>query len=184
MMSVFDKLEPISECHPDAEQLALFQRLVDGLFMYSEDKQPYEVFLWDVEIHGSLLNEYSDFNFMDVVEKLHDRRMPILRTSLLQSKHRDFFEFEGDKLKNRQPSKFYRTKYDAWNRFLGRIYTDNGALSTEEINQMRTFAKHVWELEPNSVRVFEFDSPAIQQYLMGQTPSGNWIGVHTVSVET
>lgn len=184
MMSVTDKLEPISHDHPDAERLAQFQQLVDGLFMYSEDKQPYEVFLWDVEIHGNLLNEFSDFQFQNVVEKLHDRRMPISRASLLQSKHWDFFEFDGDKLKNKKPSKFYKTTYDAWNRFVGRIYTDNGALNAEEITQMRVFATRVWELVPNSVRIFEFGSPTIHQYLMGQTPSGNWIGVHTVSVET
>lgn len=183
-MNVSNKLGHISNSHPDAALLAQFQKLVDGLFMYSETRQPYDAFIWDVEMHGELLNNFSDFIFIKVPEKIHGKRMLIRKNSLLQSKHRDFFRFDGDKLANKKPSKFYKTKYDAWNRFLGRIYTDNGILTPEEIKQMRAFAEQVWQLEQNSVRIFEFDSPTIQQYLMGRTKSGNWLGVHTISVET
>ena len=152
--------------------------------MYSETIQPYHVFLWDVEAHGELSDDPRLFSFMDVVERVHGQRRPIRKSSLLQDKHREFFEFRDGKLADERPSRFYKGNYDVWNRFVGRIYTDNGALNDEEIARMRFLARQVWELERNTVRVFEFDSPKIQQYLMGRTKNGNWLGIHTISVET
>lgn len=183
-MDAYNKLGSIAKDHPDIELFTQFQNLVEDLWMYSETQQAYDVFIWDNKTHGALLNEYSDFHFMSVVEKIHGERIPIRKSSLLQDKHRHFFVFEGDKLANKKPSKFYKNRYDVWNRFVGRIYTDNGPLNKQEIQRMRVLARHVWELEANSIRVFEFDSPTIQQYLMGKTENGNWLGIHTISVET
>ncbi|MBU2714474.1 nuclease A inhibitor family protein [Zooshikella harenae] len=184
-MSIRDKLSPISANHPDAAILAQFRHLVEGLWMYSEDKQPYDVFIWDVTTHGELsVDPPYSFKYRNIVEKFHGKMIPIGKTSLLQEKHRSFFKFDGEKLANKKPLKFYRDQYQAWNRFVGRIYTDNGALTQDEIIKMRTLAKHLWKLESNTVRVFEFDSPIIQQYLLGRTENGNWLGIHTISVET
>lgn len=184
-MSISKKLGLISKDHPDAKTLAHFQNLVDGLWMYSEDRQPYEVFIWDVIRHGELVVDPPNiFSHRKIVEKLYGKMTPIGKINLLQEKHRSFFEFDGEKLANKKPLKFYRDQYRVWNQFVGRIYTDNGALNQDEITKMRTLAKQLWMLESNSVRIFEFDAPIIQQYLFGRTDSGNWLGIHTTSVET
>ncbi|MGI0119615.1 nuclease A inhibitor family protein [Zooshikella sp. RANM57] len=184
-MSIRDKLSPISVNHPDAATLTQFSSLVEGLWMYSEDKQPYDVFIWDVATHGELLVDppYS-FSYRKIVEKIYGKMTPIGKTNLLQEKHRSFFEFDGEKLANKKPLKFYRDQYRVWNQFVGRIYTDNGALNQDEITKMRALAKQLWMLESNTVRIFEFGLPIIQQYLFGRTENGNWLGIHTVSVET
>lgn len=183
-MNVNERLGSIAKNHPDANLLGKFRELVNGLWMYSEDRQPYDVFLWEVAKHGEISRDPALFDFMQVIEKVHGTKSVIRKSSLLQEKHRVFFEFDGNNLAKKKPSKFFKNRYDAFNRFLGRIYTDNGALEQEEILQMRTLAKQVWQLEPNTVRVFEFDSPVIQQYLMGRTENGNWLGIHTIAVET
>lgn len=178
-------LGTIPSHHPDFDLVVRYQQLLDGLVMYSEAAYPYEVFFWDVARHGELTdNRYQLFEYMTVVEKLFGNKLPISKSNVLQAKHREFFEFEGDKLANKKPLKFYRDKYLMWNRFVGRLYTDKGALAADEIFRMRAFAKEVWTLPPNLVTVFEFDNPVVQQFLMGKTSNGNWIGVHTITVET
>jgi Nuclease A inhibitor-like protein len=184
-MEISERLEPLPYEHPDLDLLREYQQLVKDLYIYSESKYPYDVFIWDSLIHGELTDsKYGDFNFMAVVEKVFGAKIPISQTNLLQKKHRDYFEFIEDKLVNKKPLKFYRDQYYMLNRFLGRIYTDNGALSEDEQKRMRIFAAKIWTLQSNSVRVFEFDCPSIQQLLMGKTEHGNWLGVHTISVET
>lgn len=184
-MNISDCLGSIPDSHPDADLLARFRELVDGLWMYSEAKYPYEVFLWEVAKHGKLSKDAYIFDFMQVVKKLHQEKHIIRKASLLQEKHRAFFEFKGNKLAQKKPARFYKNNYDALNRFLGHIYTSKGGLlKAEEVFKMRALAKQIWQLESNTVRVFEFDYPTIQQYLMGKTENGNWLGIHTISVET
>lgn len=184
-MDIREKLGPIPPDHPDAHVVANYQQLVTGLYMYSEAQYPYEVFLWDSGTHGDLTsNDYRLFHFNTVVEQLFGEKIPIGKSNRLQEKHRDFFEFAGEKLLNRKPLRFYRDKYYMWNRFVGRIYTDNGALSKDELPKMRTFAQQVWTFQLNPIYVFEFDRPTFQQFMMGRTEHGNWLGMHTTSVET
>ena len=183
-IAVQGKLGALPDNHVDKASVATFESLLENLYMYSEAKYPYKVFLWDTDLHGVLHDEPYIFNYMEVVTKVHGEKRPILRSNLLQAKHKENFEFEGDKLKNKKPRKFYTTKYAALNRFMGRIYTDNGALNENETKAMRTFAEHALALELGSVHVFEFGKPVTQHYLMGKTEHGHWLGVHTVSVET
>ena len=182
-MNPTGKLGEISEDHPDAGLLVQFRELVAGLRMYSEEgEEPYHVFLWDVETHGGLLNDFGDFRFIDVVKKMHGQRHPIQKSSLLLDKDREAFAFRDGKLANKKRSSFYKNRYDAWNRFVGHIYTDNGALDDEEIVRMRALAGQVWALEQDTVRAFEFGASTLQHYVMGKTENGNWLGIHATSV--
>ncbi len=75
-------------------------------------------------------------------------------------------------------------KYRLFNHFFAFIYYDIGVLDNEaSLNKYKIFARIVTDNLSN-ITIFRLGETQVHVYLVGQTKNGNWVVIHTISIET
>ncbi|MEM7555409.1 MAG: nuclease A inhibitor family protein [Cyanobacteria bacterium P01_A01_bin.84] len=76
------------------------------------------------------------------------------------------------------------SKYELLDYFFGYVYCDGGRFEDDSfIDEYPNFAKVVTDNLRN-ITVFRLGETQVHIYLVGQTKNGNWIIIHTISIET
>ena len=76
-------------------------------------------------------------------------------------------------------------KYRLFDHFFGFVYGDGGIWLDQEdiLERFLKFARIVTDNLSN-ITLFRLGETQVHVYLLGQTKNGNWIGIHTISIET
>ncbi len=76
------------------------------------------------------------------------------------------------------------SKYELFDYFFGYVYCDGGRFEDEDfIDKYSNFANVVTDNLSN-ITLFRLGETQVHVYLVGQTKNGNWIVIHTISIET
>lgn len=74
-------------------------------------------------------------------------------------------------------------KYELFDYFFGYVYCDGGRLEDNEFIKYLNFGRIVTDNLRN-ITIFRLGETKVHVYLVGQTKNGNWIIIHTISIET
>lgn len=203
-----------SEYNPDLELLSSIKESSHGLSFISEGDYGYEVFLWDVNKRGEftvnrLLGIIGHPNYsypshrLGNIEEIPDKEdLKITFAREHEPKPKEpliIDEIEYEIIEN-PPSPYAKPKLDysddyvveceiyhkyrLFNHFFAFIYCDIGILDNEaSLNKYKIFARVVTD-NLSDITIFRLGETQVHVYLVGQTKNGNWIGIHTISIET
>ncbi|BAY83223.1 pentapeptide repeat protein [Calothrix parasitica NIES-267] len=201
-----------SEDNPDLELLSSIKESSHGLHYISEGDYPYEVFLWDVKNQGYFsIDEliqivgYSD-NSLETVEEVPDKedlKIAFHRENKSQfvepysyfienigyeiieninSELQNNLDCQDDDLMEYEECEIYYSN-SLFDRFFGFICSGSDTWDEAILKSYKNFAKVVTDNLTN-IKIFRLGETRVHVYLVGQTINDNWIGIHTISIET
>lgn len=202
-----------SENNPDLELLSFIKESSNELwFVLSEGYALYEVFLWDVNKQGEFTIDrliqvighpnYSYPNRRNIQEIPDKEDLKIAFFKELEPKPEEPLIIDGIEYEIiENPPKPYSkpeldfsddyvfeceiySKYELFDYFFGYVFCDGGRFEDDNfIDEYSNFARVVTDNLRN-ITVFRLGETKVHVYLVGQTNNANWIGIHTISIET
>lgn len=196
----------------DLELLSSIKESSHGLYYVSEGDYPYEVFLWDVNKQGYFsIDEliqiigYPDNSF-ETIEEVPDKEH--LKVAYARKKKPQFvepysyfienigyeiieninsyfqndFDFQDDDLIECEECEIYYSN-SLFDHFFGFICSESDMWDDGILKRYKEFAKVVTD-NLSDITIFRLGETQVHVYLVGQTNNGNWIGIHTISIET
>lgn len=188
---------PLSQDNPDLKLLFSLKKYSANLALSSEGDYPYELFLWDVRSQGDFTidkflnvigHQKNSVKFVEEVANKQDLKLEFDRDN------EPYFEINDIEYEIIQTSRLdfqddylveceLYSRYELFDRFFGYIYSDSGYWDEEIFLQYKHFSALVTDNLSN-IKVFRLVKTKVDLYLVGQTQQGNWIGIHTISIET
>lgn len=203
-----------SEANSDLELVASIKESSYNLSFISEGDYGYEVFLWDVNKRGQFtVNKFLEIighpnysypshrlgNIQEIPDK-EDLKIAFFKEhepkpeepliidgieyEIIENPPKPYSKPELDFSDDYVVECEIYYKYRLLNHFFAFIYCDIGVLDNEaSLNKYQIFARIVTDNLTN-IKIFRLGETQVHVYLVGQTNNGNWIGIHTISIET
>ena len=202
-----------SEYNPDLELLSSIQESSHGLdFVLSEGDYPYQLLLWDANKRGKFsVNKFLEIighpnysypnrhNIQEIPDK-EDLKIAFFKElepkteepliidgieyEIIENPPRPYSKPELDYSDDVVIECKIYSKYELFDYFFGYVFCDGGRFEDDNfIDEYSNFAKVVTDNLRN-ITVFRLGETQVHIYLVGQTKNGNWIIIHTISIET